>query len=102
MLVTRRAVLASTAAALLVRGQARADSVTDDSGRAVPVPDKVTRVFPAGPPAAILLYTLAPNCCSAGRAPTGRKNAPTCCPTFARGRKSAASPDAATPPIWRR
>lgn len=60
MLVTRRAVLASTAAALLVRGQARADSVTDDSGRAVPVPDKVTRVFPAGPPAAIFLYTLAP------------------------------------------
>ena len=60
MLVTRRAVLASTAAALLVRGQARADSVTDDSGRAVPVPDKVTRVFPAGPPAAIMLYTLAP------------------------------------------
>jgi iron complex transport system substrate-binding protein len=60
MLVTRRAVLASTAAALLVRGQAHADSVTDDSGRAVPVPDKVTRVFPAGPPAAIFLYTLAP------------------------------------------
>ena len=27
----------------------------------MPVPDKVTRVFPAGPPAAILLYTLAPD-----------------------------------------
>ena len=27
----------------------------------MPVPAKVTRVFPAGPPAAILLYTLAPD-----------------------------------------
>jgi iron complex transport system substrate-binding protein len=60
MPVTRRALLASTAAALLARGQARAATVTDDSGRALPVPAKVTRVFPAGPPAAIFLYTLAP------------------------------------------
>ena len=34
---------------------------TDAAGRAVPIPAKVTRVFPAGPPAAILLYTLAPD-----------------------------------------
>ena len=33
----------------------------DAAGRSVPVPAKVTRVFPAGPPAAILLYTLAPD-----------------------------------------
>lgn len=35
-------------------------TVTDSAGRAVPVPARVERVFPAGPPAAILLYTLAP------------------------------------------
>jgi iron complex transport system substrate-binding protein len=34
--------------------------VTDGAGRRVVVPRKVERVFPAGPPAAILLYTLAP------------------------------------------
>ena len=34
--------------------------MTDGAGRAVPVPARVERVFPAGPPAAILLYTLAP------------------------------------------
>jgi iron complex transport system substrate-binding protein len=40
---------------------ARAATVTDAAGRAVPIPERVTRVFPAGPPAAILLYTLAPD-----------------------------------------
>ncbi len=35
--------------------------MTDAAGRTLPVPEKVARVFPAGPPAAILLYTLAPN-----------------------------------------
>jgi iron complex transport system substrate-binding protein len=40
---------------------ARAATVTDATGRALPVPEKVARVFPAGPPAAILLYTLAPD-----------------------------------------
>jgi len=35
--------------------------VTDATGRALSVPEKVDHVFPAGPPAAILLYTLAPD-----------------------------------------
>ena len=35
--------------------------MTDSAGRAVPVPAQVTRVFPAGPPAAITLYTVAPD-----------------------------------------
>jgi iron complex transport system substrate-binding protein len=35
-------------------------SVKDATGRLIDVPAKVTRVFPAGPPAAIMLYTLAP------------------------------------------
>jgi iron complex transport system substrate-binding protein len=36
-------------------------AVTDGAGRRVLVPRKVERVFPAGPPAAIQLYTLAPD-----------------------------------------
>ncbi len=38
-----------------------AGTVTDSAGRAVKIPDRVTRVFPAGPPAAITLYTMAPD-----------------------------------------
>jgi iron complex transport system substrate-binding protein len=40
---------------------ARAASVVDGAGRRVAAPARVARVFPAGPPAAILLYTLAPD-----------------------------------------
>ncbi|MGB8671809.1 MAG: iron ABC transporter substrate-binding protein [Pseudolabrys sp.] len=58
--INRRAFLASTAA-LLASRVAHAATVTDATGRALPVPAKVERVFPAGPPAAILLYTLAPD-----------------------------------------
>jgi iron complex transport system substrate-binding protein len=39
---------------------AQAAMVTDAAGRAITIPEKVERIFPAGPPAAILLYTLAP------------------------------------------
>ncbi|HEY6604162.1 MAG TPA: iron ABC transporter substrate-binding protein [Xanthobacteraceae bacterium] len=35
--------------------------MSDSAGRTVPVPARVERVFPAGPPAAIFLYTLAPD-----------------------------------------
>jgi iron complex transport system substrate-binding protein len=37
-----------------------ARSVTDSAGRTVEVPDTVTRVFAAGPPASTLLYVVAP------------------------------------------
>ena len=33
---------------------------TDSAGRRVDLPDPVRRVFPAGPPAAVTLYTVAP------------------------------------------
>jgi len=56
----RRALIAGLATTLLAPRRARAASVTDGAGRAVPVPARVERVFPAGPPAAIFLYTLAP------------------------------------------
>jgi iron complex transport system substrate-binding protein len=60
MPVTRRALIAAASTALLAPRLARSETVTDDTGRALQVPPKVHRVLPAGPPAAILLYTLAP------------------------------------------
>src|SRR5215475_13651410 len=60
MSYSRRALIAGLAATLLAPRRARAASVTDGAGRTVQVPARVERVFPAGPPAAIFLYTLAP------------------------------------------
>jgi iron complex transport system substrate-binding protein len=60
MSLTRRTLLATASAALLAPRLSRAAGVTDATGRTLQVPAKVERVFPAGPPAAILLYTLAP------------------------------------------
>ena len=60
MSLDRRAFVESSGC---VRGAApaRATMLTDAAGRPVQVPEQVTRVFPSGPPAAILLYTLAPD-----------------------------------------
>jgi iron complex transport system substrate-binding protein len=60
MNLTRRTFLAAPAILLAPQG-ARAESITDAAGRAVQIPEAVTRIFPAGPPAAIQLYTLAPD-----------------------------------------
>jgi iron complex transport system substrate-binding protein len=59
MPLTRRTLLAASAAALIAPKIARAAGVADATDRTLPIPAKVQRVFPAGPPAAILLYTLA-------------------------------------------
>jgi iron complex transport system substrate-binding protein len=59
MTLTRRSLLAG-AAALVAPRRVRAAEVVDAAGRAIPIPRTVARVFPAGPPAAILTYTLAP------------------------------------------
>jgi iron complex transport system substrate-binding protein len=56
----RRTLMSGAVAALTLPRIARAEAVSDAAGRSVPVPARVERVFPAGPPAAILLYTLAP------------------------------------------
>lgn len=56
----RRALLAGAAAVLASPRLAHAATVRDGAGREVPVPGKVERIFPAGPPAAIQIYTLAP------------------------------------------
>jgi iron complex transport system substrate-binding protein len=60
MILDRRTLIVQLAAAMLAPPAARAATVTDGAGRSVPVPARVERVFPAGPPAAIFLYTLAP------------------------------------------
>src|SRR5260370_19357765 len=60
MSLDRRALITGLSATLLAPRHARAATVTDSAGRVVPVPERVERVFPAGPPAAIFLYTLAP------------------------------------------
>ncbi|MBR0824100.1 iron ABC transporter substrate-binding protein [Bradyrhizobium manausense] len=57
--LTRRTLLAAPSL-LLGTARVRAAAVTDATGRALEIPATVARVFPAGPPAAILLYTLAP------------------------------------------
>ena len=45
---------------LLVAYPAEARTITDSAGRKVEIPDRVEKVFAAGPPASILLYMLAP------------------------------------------
>jgi iron complex transport system substrate-binding protein len=60
-LIDRRTLIAGLSAALVAPRTAPAASINDAAGRTVPVPANVSRVFPAGPPAAILLYTLAPD-----------------------------------------
>lgn len=61
MSIDRRTLLAGLSAAALSPRGAAAATLRDDARRDVPVPPRVARVFPAGPPAAILLYTLAPD-----------------------------------------
>jgi len=53
----RRALLAAPFLARPARAQAR---FTDDAGRSVVLPGRPQRIFAAGPPAAILLFALAP------------------------------------------
>src|SRR5215470_4274496 len=60
-MLDRRTVVAGLSASMLLPRYARAASVTDGAGRTVEVPARVERVFPAGPPAAIMLYTVAPD-----------------------------------------
>jgi iron complex transport system substrate-binding protein len=59
-MLSRRTLIAALPTVLALPRLARAQTVTDATGRALAIPPNVTRVFPAGPPAAIMLYTLAP------------------------------------------
>jgi iron complex transport system substrate-binding protein len=60
MPLDRRAFLGGLAALAAPR-RAHAATLTDAAGRTVAIPERVIRVFPSGPPTAILLYTLAPD-----------------------------------------
>jgi iron complex transport system substrate-binding protein len=63
LLVTRRRFLGATLATLAVPGRAGAQRrvVVDSAGRRVEVPNQVRRVFTAGGPASIFVFTLAPD-----------------------------------------
>ena len=52
--------LICTIAILAFAGTAQARTVTDSGGRTVEIPDTVTKVFAAGPPASVLVYVLKP------------------------------------------
>jgi iron complex transport system substrate-binding protein len=60
MSIDRRIFLGGLAA-LSISRQAFATSITDATGRTIAAPNRVTRIYPAGPPAAVLIYTLAPD-----------------------------------------
>src|SRR5690606_2835091 len=61
MPINRRTFLAGSGSVLLAPRAAFAATARDGANRTVEISGKVERVFPAGPPAAILLYTLAPD-----------------------------------------
>ena len=58
----KRLVLAvATLSLVLIAAIAEARPFTDSAGRTVEVPDKIGRILAAGPPASVLIYTLAPD-----------------------------------------
>ena len=57
----RPVVLAAALSGFAWIGAVAAAEFTDSAGRAVSVPDSVARLLPAGPPADVLLYALAPD-----------------------------------------
>ena len=57
----RPALPAFALAVLLATSGAAARTFVDDAGRKVELPDKVERVYAAGPPASVLVFALAPD-----------------------------------------
>ena len=97
MRIDRRALLAGLAASVAAPRYGFAASVMDATGRTITAPEHVLRVYPAGPPAAVELYTLAPDLLVGWVEPirTGRARIPA-----ARDRSAAAS--AALDRPWQR
>ena len=59
---TRRSTLALLGASLVARpAWAQGRTVVDSANRKVVLPEKISRVFVAGPPASVLVYVLAPD-----------------------------------------
>lgn len=61
MRIDRRMFVGGVAATLAAPLRGFAGSITDATGRTVTAPEHISRVYPAGPPAVIELYTLAPD-----------------------------------------
>ncbi len=61
MRIDRRTLLGGLAATLAAPRYGFAAGVMDATGRTITAPDRVMRVYPAGPPAAVQIYTLAPD-----------------------------------------
>jgi iron complex transport system substrate-binding protein len=61
MRIDRRTFVGGAAATLAVPLHGFAANITDVTGRTVTAADRVMRVYPAGPPAAVEIYTLAPD-----------------------------------------
>ncbi|HMN51667.1 MAG TPA: iron ABC transporter substrate-binding protein [Xanthobacteraceae bacterium] len=59
-MLNRRTLLAGMAATTIAPRISRAQNLRDATGRELKIPANVKRVFPAGPPAAIMLYSVAP------------------------------------------
>ncbi|MCJ2123754.1 iron ABC transporter substrate-binding protein [Methylobacterium sp. J-077] len=59
--ILRRGLAGALALFLTLAGGAAARPFTDAAGRTVELPEKINRVLAAGPPAAVLLYSLAPD-----------------------------------------
>jgi iron complex transport system substrate-binding protein len=57
----RRNFLVAAGMLLALVGTAEARPFTDAGGRIVEIPDTITRVLPAGPPAAVLVYSVSPD-----------------------------------------
>ena len=61
MKIDRRTLLGGIVATLAAPLPSFAASITDATGRTIIAPDRVQRVYPAGPPAGVEIYTLAPD-----------------------------------------
>jgi len=60
-IIDRRSLLGALAASLALPLRAFAATITDSTGRKVTTPGTVARVYPAGPPAQVFIYSLAPD-----------------------------------------
>ncbi|MDF2118839.1 ABC transporter substrate-binding protein [Roseiarcaceae bacterium H3SJ34-1] len=60
MRINRRSMLLGTGALVAAPYVGRAATINDGAGRTVTIPAKAERLFAAGPPAALDIYTLAP------------------------------------------
>jgi iron complex transport system substrate-binding protein len=71
--IDRRALLGGLTAAFVAPRYSFAAGITDATGRTVTAPDRLMRIYPAGPPAAVELYTLAPDLLMGWLEPIGQE-----------------------------